>query len=115
MIQINIKMPNRCYDCPFSDDSGDYPYCWALHQARGYNFDRKTKRFPNCPLREANGSEHDGEMARQKDMCRVLFNRCRAVMSCGGAMCVFCGIRKECEEAHSLTNQAQKQLREEKD
>lgn len=104
MIQINIKMPNCCYDCPFSDDSGDYPYCWVLHQNRGYKFDRKTKRFPNCPLIEADSSEHDGEMARQKDMCRVLFNRCRAVMSCDGALCVFCGMRKECEETNSLND-----------
>ena len=44
MIQINIPMPNNCYDCPFSDDSGDYhPYCWVIHQNRGYSFDRRTK------------------------------------------------------------------------
>ena len=70
MIQIDIKMPNCCYDCPFSDDSGDYPYCWVLHQNRGYRFDRKTKRFPNCPLKEVDSNKYDSEIARQKEGIR---------------------------------------------
>lgn len=103
MIQIDMKMPEVCGDCPFSDDSGDYPYCWVLHQNRGYSFDRRTKRFPNCPLKSVDKPKADeSETAKLKDMCRVLFNRCRAVGSAGGAMCVFCGMKEECKEMHSI-------------
>ena len=52
MIQIDMPMPNCCYNCCFSDDNGDYPYCLVLGQSRGYTFDTRTKRFPNCPLKE---------------------------------------------------------------
>lgn len=102
MIQIDIKMPNCCYDCPFSDDSGDYPYCWVLHQNRGYTFDTQTKRFPNCPLKEVDNSQREEEMAKRKKMCKALFNRCRAVGSAGGTMCLFCGMRDECEAEHTI-------------
>lgn len=103
MIQIDIPMPGNCYDCPFSDDSGDYPYCWVLHQNRGYSFDRRTKRFPNCPLKPVDEQKADeSETAKLKNMCRVLFNRCRAFGSADGAMCVFCGIKDECREMHSI-------------
>ena len=103
MIQIDMPMPGNCYDCPFSDDSGDYPYCLALHQNRGYNFDIRTKRFPNCPLKPLEEQKADeSETAKLKDMCRVLFNRCRAVGSFDGAMCVFCGMKDECREMHSI-------------
>ena len=101
MIQINIPMPNNCCDCPFSDDSGDYPYCWVLHQNRGYTFDRRTKRFPNCPLKAVEEKKEDTETYKLKNICRVLFNRCKVVGSAGGAMCIWCGIRKECEEMSS--------------
>ena len=102
MIQINIPMPGNCYDCPFSDDSGDYPYCWVLHQNRGYSFDRRIKRFPNCPLKPVEEKKEDtSEIAKLKDMCRVLFNRCRAVGSGNGALCVFCGLRCDCDAMHN--------------
>ena len=38
----------------------------------------------------------------EKDMLRVMFNRCRAVGSGEGSLCVFCGMRKECEELHNI-------------
>ena len=101
MIQIDIPMPENCYECPFSDDSGDYPYCWVLHQNRGYSFDRRRKKFPNCPLKTVDKQPVE-ETEKLKDMCRVLFNRCRAVGSGNGALCLFCGMRDKCEEMHSI-------------
>ena len=97
MIQIDLPMPTNCYDCKFSDDSGDYPYCWVLHQNRGYSFDRRTKRFPNCPLKPVEEKKDETH-----DMLRVLFNRCRAVGSGDGALCFFCGLRDKCDEMHSV-------------
>ena len=46
--------------------------------------------------------KEDEEKARLKNMCRVLFNRCRAAGSFDGQMCVFCGMKEECEEMHSI-------------
>ena len=103
MILIDMQMPKVCDDCPFMDeDHSDYPYCIALGQNRGYTFRIREKRFPNCPLMPVEELKADeSETAKLKDMCRVLFNRCRAVGSAGGAMCVFCGIKDECREMHS--------------
>lgn len=99
MIQIDMKMPKVCDVCPFMDDNhGDYPWCIALQQNRGYNFPIIEKRFPNCPLKPVEDKKEDSETNKLKHICRVLFNRCKVVGSAGGAMCVFCGIRKECEE-----------------
>ena len=101
MVQINMKMPERCDECIFMDeDHGDYPYCWALHANRGYKFPIRDKRFPNCPLnpieeKTKNTSEEDD---KNHHIIKVLFNRCRAVGSCNGALCVFCGLKKECKE-----------------
>lgn len=44
----------------------------------------------------------NAETDKLKNMCRVLFNRCRATGSFNGQMCVFCGMKKECEEMHSI-------------
>lgn len=109
MIQINMKkMPKNCAECPFHDmkqhgeDGVDYPYCHALGQDRGYYFDPKTKRFPNCPLKASEEKkEEPTEIERLKDICRVMFNRCHVTGSCNGAMCVFCGLKKECREMSS--------------
>ncbi len=101
MIQIDMEMPSCCYECKFMDDSGDYPYCRALQENRGYLFDTRAKRFPNCPLKEVDNSKYEEEMQKRRELCRVLFNRCRVVGSAGGAMCLWCGIRKECEAEHT--------------
>ena len=98
MIQINMVMPESCGTCKFMDDSGDYPFCRVLLQNRGYSFDVFTKRFPNCPLKPVEEQKEDTETDKLKNMCRVLFNRCKVVGSAGGTMCMWCGIRKECEE-----------------
>ena len=99
MIQIDMQMPKVCDDCPFMDeDHGDYPYCIALGQNRGYTFRIREKRFPNCPLKSVEEQKEDTETDKLKNMCRVLFNRCKVVGSSGGLMCMWCGIRKECEE-----------------
>ena len=103
MIQIEMKMPKVCGDCPFMDDDhGDYPWCVTLQQNRGYTFDIRTKRFPNCPLKPVEEQKKETETEKLKDMCRVLFNRCRAVGSANGAMCFFCGMKDECEAMHSI-------------
>lgn len=102
MIQINIPMPRNCDECRFSDDSGDYPYCRVLQETRGYTFDMTKKKFPNCPLKPVEKPKEDEESARLKQMCKVLFNRCRVVWSGNGMMCVWCGMRKECDEMRGL-------------
>lgn len=38
----------------------------------------------------------------QKNLLRIMFNRCRATGSLDGAMCVFCGMKEECEKLHSI-------------
>ena len=98
MIQIDMQMPETCGACKFMDDSGDYPFCRVLSENRGYKFDVFTKRFQNCPLKPVDEQKKDAETEKLKNMCRVLFNRCKVVGSAGGAMCIWCGIRKECEE-----------------
>lgn len=100
MIQIDIPMPNNCYECKFSDDSGDYPYCWVLHQNRGYKFDRKEKRFPNCPLKEA--EQEDKDISRYKELLRILFNRCMVTGSGDGVLCLWCGMKDECDGMRSV-------------
>lgn len=100
MIQINMAMPNSCSECKFMDENYcDYPYCTALRENRGYKFPIREKRFPNCPLNPIEEKTKNPSEEDEKDhIIRVLFNRCRAVGSCNGALCVFCGIKKECEE-----------------
>lgn len=38
----------------------------------------------------------------QKEMLRILFNRCMALT--GGQTCFFCGMRKECDTYRSVLN-----------
>lgn len=40
------------------------------------------------------------ELENLKDMLRVMFNRCRALWSAEGIMCLHCGLRKECNKMH---------------
>lgn len=112
MLQINLpKMPKNCAECPFhnmsrhGEDGVGYPYCQALKQDRGYYFDPKTKRFPNCPLKEPEvKKEEPTETERLKNICRVMFNRCKVAGSLNGAMCMWCGLRKECKEMSGQSN-----------
>lgn len=100
MIQIDVKMPNSCGECPFMDENhGDYPFCIALRQDRGYNFDVYQKKFPNCPLKPVE-KEDKTELEKRKDVCRALFNRCIALTR--GQMCFFCGLRDICEKEKSV-------------
>lgn len=106
------KMPQNCAECPFHDmtqhgeDGVAYPYCHALKQDRGYYFDPETKRFPNCPIEEEpeEKKEDPTETERLKNICRVMFNRCKVTGSLNGAMCVWCGLRKECKEMSGTSN-----------
>ena len=52
MIRLNVQMPQRCDDCFALDDNGDYPTCHITHTSRGYNFNTREKRMPDCPLIE---------------------------------------------------------------
>ena len=58
---------------------------------------------PELYLQKALGGQNDNNQAclieKQNSMLRALFNRCRAVVSAGGAMCSFCSIRDECHKA----------------
>ena len=99
MIQIKMKkFPHVCGDCPFMNTDGDYPYCIALKEDRGYLFDIHRQKFPNCPLTEIDVEvkDKDREMAKQKEMLHHLFNRCRVMNN--GPMCIFCAYRNKCRE-----------------
>lgn len=50
MIRLNVQMPQRCDDCFALNDNGDYPTCRITHTSRGYNFNTREKRMPDCPL-----------------------------------------------------------------
>ena len=53
--------------------------------------------------------EREKKIEKMEDMARKLFNRCAAVWSGGGvalsddgALCAFCGMRRECDEMRSV-------------
>lgn len=100
MIQIDMEKPTVCGDCRFIDYAeNDYPFCLVLRQHRGYPFDVTKKKFPNCPLQTVEEKKEDQtEVEKLKHMCKVLINRNKATGGCGGFMCVFCGLRKQCDE-----------------
>lgn len=50
MIQINKSMPNCCNECFAFDDNGDYPFCLITRHSRGYRFNVRANRMPDCPL-----------------------------------------------------------------
>lgn len=52
----DMVMPHNCDDCPFLDDNGDYPTCIITRESRGYNFNIRAFRMPNCPLEEIDDS-----------------------------------------------------------
>lgn len=54
MIQIDMKMPSRCYDCPFlknerTNDYGSFGECGILDDYETINLLAHSKH-PNCPL-----------------------------------------------------------------
>ena len=98
MAYVDIPIPETCDQCHAMDDNSDYPYCMILHESRGYDFNIREKRFPNCPMKP------DSELLHYKEMCRVLFNRCYATIASGGAMCVFCTMREDCSKLRSVNS-----------
>jgi len=50
MVKLIIQMPRCCDDCFALDEMGDYPTCRITHTSRGYNFNTREKRMPDCPL-----------------------------------------------------------------
>lgn len=51
-------------------------------------------------LRKIEVTEGTEDAPDQKEMLRVLFNRCMALT--GGQTCLFCGMRKECDTFRSV-------------
>ena len=56
MIQIDMKMPSSCYDCPFvknerTNDYGSFCECGILEDYEIINLLEHSKH-PNCPLIE---------------------------------------------------------------
>ena len=51
-------------------------------------------------LRKIEVTEEAEDAPDQKEMLRVLFNRCMALT--GGEICFFCGMRKECDTFRSV-------------
>lgn len=45
-----MEVPKNCNDCPFLDDTGDYPYCNINGVTHGYNFNTLNRRMPECPI-----------------------------------------------------------------
>ena len=97
MISIDIPLPRNCGECRFCDyTTREYPYCRVLKQDRGYPFDVNKKKFPNCPLVPViEEKEEKSEIARLKRSVYHLQNRCMALTE--GSMCIFCGMRSDCE------------------
>ena len=94
MIRIDMEMPGNCSECCFFDDRGDYPLCLVLDEQRGYRFNPYKNRFPNCPLKE-------DETEKLRNICKILFNRCRLGNCLQGDylksyLCGLCTIKKEC-------------------
>ena len=53
-------------------------------------------------LRKIDVIEDTCDAPDQKEMLRILFNRCMALT--GGQTCFFCGMRKECDTYRSVLN-----------
>lgn len=62
---------------------------------------KMPKACGECPLKKTDNSRQE-ELVKRREMCRVLFNRCRAVVNAYGEMCMFCGLREECEAEHTV-------------
>ncbi len=52
MVYLDVEFPKNCNNCWALDDNGDYPMCLITKESRGYTFNTKENRMPNCPLLE---------------------------------------------------------------
>lgn len=59
MIQIDMKMPEYCDDCPMLDEYGDYPMCRITQETRGYTFNTRKKRMDKCPMKSVKAASLD--------------------------------------------------------
>ena len=47
-----MELPTDCDNCSLFDDRFDYPSCNATGHSRGYNWNPRGQRMPDCPLIE---------------------------------------------------------------
>ena len=65
-------------------------------------FSRDLREYvvPVRALQSLRKVDVEEDVPDQKEMLRVLFNRCAALT--GGQICLFCGIREECDSYRSV-------------
>ena len=69
-VVVRMEMPKSCDLCPCLDDNGDYPRCRITNEQRGYTFNIREKRMPDCPivcaLPEGHGRLVDADTLKEK-------------------------------------------------
>ena len=73
---VRMEMPESCDCCPCLDDYGDYPRCRISDEQRGYNFDVRNNRMPNCPILAVLPKKHGrlgdlDELEEKVDLARI--------------------------------------------
>ena len=65
-------------------------------------FSRDLREYvvPVRVLQSLRKADVEEDAPDQKEMLRILFNRCMALA--GGQICLFCGMRKECDTFRSV-------------
>ena len=62
-----MEMPTDCDNCSFFDDRFDYPSCNVTGYSRGYNWNPRGQRMPDCPIIEVppHGRLIDADVLRE--------------------------------------------------
>lgn len=60
-----IEMPSCCEECFALNFQGDYPRCIITDEQRGYTFNTRKFKMPNCPLKPM-PEKYDIEEERKK-------------------------------------------------
>ena len=89
MIYIDMDMPTCCNRCFALDDSGDYPYCLISCKSRGYTFNTRSERMPDCPLKEVNKDSIFGRWIKISGYCTAGGDPVYACSNCGGSEHVY--------------------------
>lgn len=67
-----MEMPKDCNNCKFFNDNYDYPTCSVTDHSRGYNWNPRGQRMPDCPLVEV--PKH-GRLIDADELCEALIKR----------------------------------------